>query len=130
MVTLLLILVVIVFAAAGLGKRFRIYSLVTVAIFIVAGAMTSIEAPNLAANLPTPTIGIWERGNIAASMLRVIVFALTLLRTNAQAERTLRIHPCRLCAISSQYCARSSGTPGGHSPHWRLPGTAKSMNFG
>lgn len=73
-------LAVIALAAAGLNKRFRIYSLVTVLVFIAGGAMTSFEVPNVAPNLPTPTIGIWERMNIAANLLWMSVFALTLMR--------------------------------------------------
>lgn len=40
------------------------------------------------------------------------------------------IQPCGLVAISRQYCCSSCGRSGGQTPHWRLPGTAWSMNFG
>lgn len=78
-VTLLLMLVAIVFGALALGRRFRIYSLLTVIVFVVFGTLTGIEGPRIAANLPTPWIGVWERMNIAAFMLWGIVFAVALL---------------------------------------------------
>jgi len=74
------------FGAAALSKGFRIYTIASIALHVVFGAMTSLEAPNIATNGPTPTIGIWERINIAIFMLWVIVFAIVLLRrekTNA-----------------------------------------------
>ena len=46
----------------------------------VFGALTSIEAPQLAAGLPTPYLGLWERINMGAGMLWIAVLAATLLR--------------------------------------------------
>jgi hypothetical protein len=69
------------FGAAALGKRFRIYSFATFIAFIVFGTLTSLESPGIEAGTPTPYIGIWERINIGAYMLWVVVFAVTLLRT-------------------------------------------------
>jgi len=79
-VTLLLMLVAIASGALTLGRRFRIYSVLTVVVFVVFGTLTGIEGPRIAANLPTPRIGIWERINITAFMLWVIVFTAALLR--------------------------------------------------
>jgi len=79
-VTLLLMLVTITFGAAAFGRRFRHFSLGIVATFVVFGLLTFHDAPGLAANLPTPWIGVWERINIGAYMLWVIVFAVALLR--------------------------------------------------
>jgi hypothetical protein len=72
----------IVLAAAALGKRFRIYSLATLAVFIVFGTLTGMDAPRIAANLPTPWVGVWERILIGAYLLWVVVLAVTLLRTS------------------------------------------------
>lgn len=80
MVALILMFFEIGFAAAALGRRFRLYSIATLVIFVVFGAMTFVDAPKMAANLPTPWIGVWERINIAAYMLWVIVLAVVLLR--------------------------------------------------
>jgi uncharacterized protein DUF998 len=80
MVTVLLMLLAIGFAAAALGKRFRTYSILTAVILFACGALTSADAPRVSANLPTPWMGVWERINIAAFMLWVVVLAMTLLR--------------------------------------------------
>lgn len=68
------------FGAAALGKRFRLYTIVTWVVFIVFGVLTFIESPGIEANLPTPHLGLWERINMGAFLLWVIVFAIALLR--------------------------------------------------
>jgi hypothetical protein len=67
-------------AATVLGKRFRVYTFVTLAVFVVFGALTSMDGVRLAANLPTPYLGLWERVNMGAGMLWVAVLAVVLLR--------------------------------------------------
>lgn len=79
-VTVILFLLTIAFAAAALDLRFRLYSVATILILLVFGVLTGREAPRIAADLPTPWIGIWERISIAAFMLWVIVLAVILLR--------------------------------------------------
>ena len=81
-VHLILMLLMIGFGAAALGKGFRIFSAVIVLAFLVFGTLTSIESRGIEANLPTPYVGIWERINIGAYMLWVIVFAIILLGKN------------------------------------------------
>lgn len=68
------------FGAAAQGKRFRLYSIVTIVVLILFGAWAGSEGSQIAAGLPTPWFGIKERINIYASMLWVLVFAITLLR--------------------------------------------------
>jgi bacteriorhodopsin len=70
------------FGAALLGRRFRFryYSYGTIAILIAFGALTSLQAGRMAANEPTPWMGIEERINIYATMLCVAVLAIGLLR--------------------------------------------------
>ena len=80
MMTLLLMMLIMGYGAAALGKRFRFYTIATWAIFVVFGVLTFTESPGIQANLPTPHIGIWERINIGAFMLWAIVFASALLR--------------------------------------------------
>jgi hypothetical protein len=77
---LLLMLLAIGFGAAAFGRRFRLYSGATVAVFVVFGALTVPDAARIAANLPTPWVGVWERINIGAAMLWLVVFAAALLR--------------------------------------------------
>jgi len=84
-VGVILLMLTVGFGAAAFGRRFRLYSIGTILIFIVFGALSGLQAPRLAANLPTPWMGVWERINIFAYMLWVVVLAIALLR--AQGER-------------------------------------------
>jgi heme A synthase len=80
MVTLLLMMLIMACGAMALGRSFRIYTAVTFVVFIVFGLLIGMEAPGVAENLPTPHIGIWERINIGAFMLWIIMFAFALLK--------------------------------------------------
>jgi Protein of unknown function (DUF998) len=68
------------FGAGLLGKRFRYYSYATIAILIVFGVVTSLQAGKMVANEPTPWMGLTERINIYATMFWVAVMAIGLLR--------------------------------------------------
>lgn len=80
MLTTLFMMVLMGFGAAAAGKRFRIFTAGIFAVFLVFGLLTGMESPGIEANMPTPHIGIWERVNIGAFMLWILVFALSLLR--------------------------------------------------
>jgi len=71
--------------ATAFGRRFRLYSIGTILALIVGGTLAGRNIPQLAANLPTPWMGVWERINISATMLWISVLASALLR--AQEER-------------------------------------------
>jgi hypothetical protein len=79
-VTVLLMFLAMLFGAAALGRRFRVYSIATIVTLLVFGVLTSMQAPAVEANLPTPWIGVWERINIGVFLLWVIVLAVMLLR--------------------------------------------------
>jgi len=81
MVTVFLMLLAIGFGAAAFGKRFLLYSIATIALLVVFGGLTGMEAPRIAANLPTPWVGVWERINIGVFLLWVVSLAIALLRT-------------------------------------------------
>ncbi len=81
-VHLILMLLMIGFGASVFGKDFRIFSGAIVIIFLVFGFLTTLESPGIEANLPTPRIGIWERINIAAYMLWIVVFVSLLFKRN------------------------------------------------
>jgi hypothetical protein len=68
------------FGARLLGRRFRYYSYGTIAILIVFGVLTSLQVGRMAANEPTPWMGVTERINIYATMLWVAVLAIGHLR--------------------------------------------------
>jgi hypothetical protein len=77
-------LLAIGFGAAAFGKRFRLYSIATIALLLVFGALTGLEAPRIAANLPTPWVGVWERINIGVFLLWVVALAIALLRVSKE----------------------------------------------
>ncbi|HVZ95936.1 MAG TPA: DUF998 domain-containing protein [Chitinophagaceae bacterium] len=79
-VTVILMVAAIGFGAASLGKRFRIYSIITILMLLVFGILTAKDAPLVQANQPTPYAGIWERINIGVFMLWIIVLALILMK--------------------------------------------------
>ena len=68
------------FGAAALGKRFRVYSVATIAIVLACGAVTGTYASRIQADLPTPWVGVWERVSIATFMAWIAVLATALLR--------------------------------------------------
>jgi hypothetical protein len=76
----ILTLVAIGAGASAIGRRFRLYSIVTFAVMIVCGALTFRLAPGVAANLPTPGIGIYERIVVGGFTVWVAVLAIALLR--------------------------------------------------
>ena len=75
------------FGATALGRRFRLYTVVTIVIMIAFGYLTGLDGPRIGANLPTPWIGVWERINIGAYVLWVAVLAAALLRSGADGPR-------------------------------------------
>jgi Protein of unknown function (DUF998) len=83
-VTVLLMMVTIGFGAAAFGKRFRLYSIATMVILLAFGALTGLDGPRVAANLPTPWVGVWERINIGIFLLWVVVLATFLLRVQGR----------------------------------------------
>ena len=92
------------FAAASLGMRFRIYSIITVAILLIFGVLTAMEAPSVQANLPTPYAGLWERINIYAFLAWVVVLAFALMREmrlllRARTRKGTRPIMVKRCAI-------------------------------
>jgi hypothetical protein len=74
-VTILLMLAMMAFSATTFGKAFRLYTLTSIVLHVLFGVLTSLEAPNIPNNGPTPMIGVWERINIGIFMLWVVVFA-------------------------------------------------------
>jgi hypothetical protein len=95
---LALILLMIGYGAAAFGRRFRIFSLSTVILFVVFGVLTTVSSRGIEADLPTPYVGIWERINIVAYMVWIVVFIIMLLRnepTNTKNEPKFRSNTLR-----------------------------------
>lgn len=91
MITLATNMLLLGLGAAALGKAFRLYSIATFAVFIVFGILIFTETPGIEANLPTPGIGVWERINIGAYMLWVVVLAIALLRNGHNGKVNQRL---------------------------------------
>ncbi|HSN08526.1 MAG TPA: DUF998 domain-containing protein [Hanamia sp.] len=85
-ITVFLMMLMIGFGAAGLGKGFRIYSIASMGIFITFGILTSLEAPGISTNGPTPMIGLWERINIGTYMIWMIMLAVLLMKRKGTAS--------------------------------------------
>ena len=77
-VTVVLMLNAMILGAGALGSRFRVYSIVSLAILAVFAALTFRDAPRLAENLPTPWIGLWERINLGVFLLWIVALARAL----------------------------------------------------
>jgi CubicO group peptidase (beta-lactamase class C family) len=95
-----LVLFIIAAVAAGAfaqGRRFRRYSLATLATILVFGVLVGLEAPAIAAGEPTPWIGVAERACIGAFLLWVAVLAVSLLR----ADRGTAAAPWRSGRVTS-----------------------------
>jgi hypothetical protein len=69
MVLVLFIVLIIGFGAAASGKRFRLYSIGTILALVAFGALAGLDGSRLAANLPTPWLGVKERINIGGFLL-------------------------------------------------------------
>jgi hypothetical protein len=86
-VTGLFFMLIVGFGAAAFGKRFRLYSIVTMVIALACGAVTGTYASDVQADLPTPWVGVWERISIATFMAWIAVLATALLRARARSAR-------------------------------------------
>lgn len=80
MVSGVLMMVSIGFAAAAFGRRFRAFAVATIVLLVAFGAVTGTFAASVQANLPTPWLGVWERIDAGLLMLWLIVLAVALLR--------------------------------------------------
>jgi hypothetical protein len=89
-VTVLSILPAVGFGAAANGKWFRLYSIGTIVALIAGGALAWLDATRVAADLPTPWLGVTERINIYGYMLWMAVLAIVLLRVQDASEATVK----------------------------------------
>jgi hypothetical protein len=77
-VDVLFIVLIIGFGAAAFGRRFRWYSIATIVVLMAFGAWTSLDAPGLEGNLPTPWMGLKERINIGVFLVWSMALAIRL----------------------------------------------------
>ena len=67
------------FGASALGRGFRIYSGVTLALIILAGAVVSTQIPAIAANQATPWMGLVERISVYGPLIWIAIFGVVLM---------------------------------------------------
>ena len=79
-------LVAMGFGAAALGKRFRIYSLVSLATVVGFFALGFSYVPEANAGQPTPFLGLYERIGFSAYFLWMSVLAVALWRRSTIKE--------------------------------------------
>jgi hypothetical protein len=82
-----LIMLAIGFAAFAAGPRFRAYSLGTLAVLAVFGALTGVQSDRITTGEPTPWIGLTERINIGAYLLWQAVLAVALLTDRLELKK-------------------------------------------
>lgn len=80
-------LVAMGFGAAALGKRFRIYSLVSLGLVVGFFALGFSYVPEASAGQPTPLLGLFERIGFSAYFLWLTVLAVALWRRPTIKER-------------------------------------------
>jgi hypothetical protein len=86
-IAVLLLVVVIGFAAPVFGQRYRLYSIATILVLVAFGAWAGIDGRRVAEGLPTPWIGITERISVYSYQLWLVVLAIALLRQPLQRSR-------------------------------------------
>lgn len=91
MVTGLIMMLAMAFGAAAFRKTFGFYSIATIVVLVVFGVITGFYAPSLEANLPTPWMGVWERVNIYATMLWLLVLAVKMLRGEIRSASSVSV---------------------------------------
>ena len=79
----------IIFSARAFGKGFLIFSIASIIVFLVFGALAGMDGAKIAENLPTPYTGVWERINIFIYFIWVNVLAINLLRQNNNKHKTV-----------------------------------------
>ncbi len=72
------------------GRRWRLYSITTLVVLLGSGVATFLYAPRLAANLPTPGMGVVERIDLGAYLVWVAVLSAVLLRDHRQLRQPTR----------------------------------------
>jgi hypothetical protein len=85
-VTVPLMMLTMGFAATVFGKKFRYYTIVSIAVLIGFGVLTGLQGPSVGANLPTPWVGVWERICIGAFIIWIVAFAAILIKNLSQRQ--------------------------------------------
>lgn len=73
------------FGSVCFGRSFRLYSIITIILLLAGGGVAAMYGQRVAANQPTPGMGIIERLNIYSFMLWTVILAIMLWRKESTA---------------------------------------------
>ena len=84
-ITVTSLLVLFIFLLMGVGARaldkgFRLYTIITIGVVLLFGALAGVDGYRMAQHLPTPWLGVTERVNIFGFLLWYAVLSIRLLR--------------------------------------------------
>lgn len=79
--TMLLLTGAMLAGARAFGRGFRLYSTASVVVMLAFFMLTMRDVPNVAADLPTPYMGLNERVSMAAWLLWIAILSVRLLRS-------------------------------------------------
>ncbi len=79
------------FGAAAFGRGFRVFSAIIVVAMLAAGGVVSTQIPAIAANQPTPWMGLVERISVYGPMIWMAALAVMLLREAASDRGRVRL---------------------------------------
>src|SRR5262245_9980026 len=91
--------------AASFGGWFRAHTIATMAVLFFFGALTFRSAPDVAANIPTPWLGVWERINVLGFMVWQAVLAVALLRSDRASSEPSKTTPFKTAKGQAAYLA-------------------------
>ena len=79
-VTIILMITMIISGSNVHNKNFRFYSIITLIIMALFGIITGQQTANVAANLPTPFMGITERFSSYSPLIWITVLSLICIK--------------------------------------------------
>jgi protein-S-isoprenylcysteine O-methyltransferase Ste14 len=79
-ITVFLLIAIITTGSSVRGNIFKIYSFITLGLMMFFGFLSGTMTASVAANEPTPWMGIYERISIYSSMIWISVYGLMLLK--------------------------------------------------
>ncbi|VVB77869.1 Uncharacterised protein [uncultured archaeon] len=89
-ITVLLLTLILGFGSGAKGKKFRIYSILTMIIMLFFGFLVGTMAPKVAAQEPTPWMGIFERISVFSPMIWIMVLGIILLKNENEIKQVVR----------------------------------------
>ena len=79
-ITVLLLTLILAFGSGAMGKKFRVYSILTILVMLFFGFLVGRMAPLVAANQPTTWMGIYERISVFSPMIWMTVLAIIFIK--------------------------------------------------